>query len=142
MYVLALEDSCPYWMNRGFVLEEGANLRARLNIFPDTHLLRRAGDPIDAGDAADLELAVEHEAEEEAGEADADGGDDAGDGGDAEEADEDDALQRALMLSLPQPAPAAEAAAPDGGGAGPAEDDDDDLEAAIALSLGPQPSSS
>ena len=58
LYVLALEDSCPYWMNRGFVLEEGANLRARLNIFPDTHLLRRAvtADVLEAVEAAGFEV--------------------------------------------------------------------------------------
>jgi predicted GNAT family acetyltransferase len=33
VYVLALEESCPYWMEaHKFVLEEGANLNARFNI--------------------------------------------------------------------------------------------------------------
>lgn len=59
-YVLALEDSCLYWMSKGFILEENVFLQARLNIFPDTHLLRRATDPGDPGDEADLALQVDH----------------------------------------------------------------------------------
>ena len=39
VYVLALEDSCVYWMSKGFVLEDGA-INRRLNVFPDTHLLK------------------------------------------------------------------------------------------------------
>ena len=40
-FVLALEESCPYWMNCGFVLEEAlAETNRRLNLFPDTHLLK------------------------------------------------------------------------------------------------------
>ena len=39
MYVLALEDSCVYWMSKGFVLEDG-EINKRLNVFPDTHLLK------------------------------------------------------------------------------------------------------
>ena len=39
MYVLALEDSCVYWMSKGFVLEDGP-IDRRLNLFPDTHLLK------------------------------------------------------------------------------------------------------
>ena len=42
LYVLALEESCPWWMDKGFVLEAGANLTARLNIFPDVHRARSA----------------------------------------------------------------------------------------------------
>ena len=62
-YVLAIEESCVYWMGKDFVLEAGRPLNARLNIFPDTHLLRRVGDPDDAGDEADLDLQVEFEEE-------------------------------------------------------------------------------
>jgi len=40
VYVLALERSCPYFMNLGFILNGVTNINARLNIFPDTHLLR------------------------------------------------------------------------------------------------------
>ena len=50
-------------MGKDFVLEAGRPLNARLNIFPDTHLLRRVGDPDDAGDEADLDLQVEFEEE-------------------------------------------------------------------------------
>jgi GNAT superfamily N-acetyltransferase len=38
-YVLALEDSCVYWMSKGFVLDDGP-INRRLNVFPDTHLLK------------------------------------------------------------------------------------------------------
>lgn len=54
LYVVATEDSCVYWMGRGYVLEVSERLNARLNVFNDTHLLRQAGDPEDAGDEADL----------------------------------------------------------------------------------------
>ncbi|GMI26790.1 hypothetical protein TeGR_g2032 [Tetraparma gracilis] len=65
-YVLALEESCPYWMEaHGFVLEEGPNLSARLNIFPDTHLLRLATDPLDPGLPSDLAMQVEFDSDGE-----------------------------------------------------------------------------
>lgn len=43
LYVLAIEESCPYWMEKGFILDEVAVTNARLNIFPDTHLLKLRG---------------------------------------------------------------------------------------------------
>jgi hypothetical protein len=60
-YVLALEDSCVYWMSKGFLLEENKFLQARLNIFPDTHLLRQLGDPLDVGNEADMAMQVIHD---------------------------------------------------------------------------------
>ena len=33
-YVLALEESCTYWMGQGFILEPSKRLTARLNVFP------------------------------------------------------------------------------------------------------------
>eukprot|EP00930_Biecheleria_cincta_P057389 TRINITY_DN43332_c0_g1_i1.p1 TRINITY_DN43332_c0_g1~~TRINITY_DN43332_c0_g1_i1.p1 ORF type:complete len:332 (+),score=75.65 TRINITY_DN43332_c0_g1_i1:33-1028(+) len=102
-YVLAIEDSCVYWMSKGFVLEDGANLNARLNIFSDTHLLRLSTDPPDPGAKEDLALQVEEEEEE--------GGD--GDDDDDEEMGEDEAfegedqdLKAAMQLSLASAAPA------------------------------------
>jgi len=65
LYVLALEESCVYWMEKGFTLEQGANLNARLNVFPDVHLLRQTTDAPDEGSPADLVLANEDEDEEE-----------------------------------------------------------------------------
>ena len=56
VYVLALEDSCVYWMSQSFTLEENAYLNARINIFPDTHLLRHEGNSEDIGDPEDLNL--------------------------------------------------------------------------------------
>jgi hypothetical protein len=38
-YVLALEDSCVYWMSKVFVLDDGP-INRRLNVSPDTHLLK------------------------------------------------------------------------------------------------------
>ena len=72
-FVLALEESCPYWMEKGFLLDEGRPLNARLNIFSDTHLLRLHSDPADAGTEEDLELAVAMEVEGE-GEEEGEGG--------------------------------------------------------------------
>jgi hypothetical protein len=47
-YVLSLEDSAVYWMEKwGFYLCEDGTLNARLNVFPDTHLLRLGSDPKD-----------------------------------------------------------------------------------------------
>ena len=146
-YVLAIEESCVYWMGKDFVLEAGRPLNARLNIFPDTHLLRRVGDPGDAGDEADLDLQVEFE--EEGGEE----GEEGEEGGEEEEeVMEDDGrlvadlvdddmparmrealeLKQALELSAaaaaPPPPPPPAAVEED-------EDDDEELAAAIALSL-------
>ena len=138
VYVLALEDSCVYWMAHGFVLEENARLQARLNIFPDTHLLRRQGDAEDPGDEADLALAAaDDEGEEgEEGEHGADGG-----GGDedaaaaAEEEEEDWALQAAIRASLGDAAGAEEDEAAAGGG----EEEDEEMQAALALSMADAP---
>lgn len=44
-YVLSIEDSAVYWMEKhSFYLVQNPALNARLNLFPDTHLLKR-GDP-------------------------------------------------------------------------------------------------
>lgn len=107
-YVLALEDSCVYWMEKGFVLEANPNLNARLNMFPDTHLLRLASDPSDEVSPDDLALAEEEEeeGEEEAGEAAAAaqaGGaspSPVAAGASAADADEEADLQAALALSM------------------------------------------
>lgn len=161
-YVLALEDSCVYWMGCSFALEPNEKLNARLNIFPDTHLLRRVGDPEDTGCEEDLQLARDAESE----------GDD--DDNEEEEEEEEDGvdndveLQAAMERSLadrrgdvssqtqggddatvPGPAQdeeaelrAALAMSLAGEGTsttvGPAEDEDADLQAALAMSLKPQ----
>ena len=74
-FVLALEDSCPWWMDKyGFTLEESVLLNARFNLFPDTHLLRvkqRPDDFVDCGHAQDIQLKVEFD--------NSDSGDDDGD---------------------------------------------------------------
>ena len=47
-YVLSLEESAVYWMEKwGFYLCEDPKLNRRLNVFPDTHLLRLGTDPRD-----------------------------------------------------------------------------------------------
>jgi len=100
-YVLALEDSCVYWMGRGFVLEASARLNARLNIFSDTHLLRRADDALDDGEPGDEDLAVSED--EDDSDDDDDDDDDGGDGESDDDAAEDvrgglgDLLARATL---------------------------------------------
>ena len=124
-FVLALEESCPYWMEKGFLLDEGRPLNARLNIFSDTHLLRLHSDPADAGTEEDLELAVAMEVEGEGEEEAEEAGE--GDGSD----DDDEMLQAALISSMPSrppPPPAAVAAA--------CSDDDNELKVALAMSMG------
>ena len=86
-YVLALEESCTYWMGQGFILEPSKRLTARLNVFPDTHLLRRAADPPDDGEASDDQfLEARRQLEEE--------------GSDSGEDDEDDGEALVIALSL------------------------------------------
>ena len=86
-YVLALEESCTYWMGQGFILEPSIRLTARLNVFPDTHLLRRAQDPPDDGEASDDQfLEARRQLEEE--------------GSDSGEDDEDDGEALVIALSL------------------------------------------
>jgi ADP-ribose pyrophosphatase len=95
VYVLALEDSCVYWMNKGFVLEEGEFINARLLCFPDVHLLRRAFDPADPGSADDLTLRVEFGEEGEGEEEE--GGSEEEEGADAQD---DAALQAVIAFSF------------------------------------------
>ena len=153
--VLATEDSCAWWMQKGFLLEASPALNARLNVFSDTHLLRHVSNVADEGDPADIarfadEAEDDHEEEEEEGE--------------GEEEAEDMDLQRALLASSSSSAAgsaAAAAVATSGGAAASTsdsscsegstsslgkrmrsdeepdqwEDDDPELAAAIALSL-------
>jgi hypothetical protein len=147
LFVLALEDSCPYWMSHGFVLEEGP-INRRLNIFPDTHLLKLTSN------AADSELGVpdeeeqeqEHVAEQTANNGKAPAADvgDRDAGQDVEQkggGDDDDGMQRALIQSMmvhPQHAEP-QHAEPQHDGA-PVDlngdvADDDELQRAMAASL-------
>lgn len=119
------------WMEKGFILEASENLNARLNVFPDVHLLKSVGDPEDAGSAADLALVEEgeDEAKEEGWQGTA-GGQGGGSLGDAAlqmlgvqppqqqqgvqppaDAGDEAALQAALALSMQAAAPEGEAAA-------------------------------
>ena len=93
LYVLAIEDSCAWWMERGFILEQNANLNARLKVFPDVHLLCRQGDKPDAGSADDLSLVDKDEVEEGGEEANQDSESELEDG------EEDYSLQIALQRS-------------------------------------------
>ena len=126
-FVLALEESCPYWMEKGFLLDEGRPLNARLNIFSDTHLLRLHSDPADAGTEEDLELAVAMEVESEGEGEGEEAGPSGGDGSD----DDDQMLQAALISSMPSRPPPPPAAAP-----AACSDDDDELKVALAMSMG------
>jgi hypothetical protein len=46
-------------MSQNFILEQNVYLNARINIFPDTHLLMHGGNQEDLGDPSDLELQEE-----------------------------------------------------------------------------------
>ena len=156
--VLATEDSCAWWMQKGFLLEASPALNARLNVFSDTHLLRHVSNVADEGDPADIarfadEAEDDHEEEEDDEEEE-----------EGEEEAEDMDLQRALLASSSSSAAgsaAAAAVATSGGAASSSsdsscsadstsslgkrtrsdeepdrwEDDDPELAAAIALSL-------
>ena len=65
VYVLALEESCVYWMSKGFLLCQNSNLNARLNVFPDTHLLGYVENDEDEGDVTDLSMQEEFDDDEE-----------------------------------------------------------------------------
>merc|ERR1712096_307709 len=43
LFVLALENSALFWLNRGFILEKSAPLNKRFNVFSDTFLLKDTG---------------------------------------------------------------------------------------------------
>jgi GNAT superfamily N-acetyltransferase len=122
LYVLALEESCVWWMEKGggFLLEQNENLNARLNIFPDVHLLRLASDPPDAGSPDDLALAAEEEEEEE--EEDGEDGEDGEGVGDAAAAGGGGLGQAALQMLGAAPSSAH-------------DDEEAELQAALAMSL-------
>lgn len=63
LYVLALEDSCPFFLDRGFILETLPGVQRRLNGFTDTHLLRLAANrmPEPLFDDADADAGAEEE---------------------------------------------------------------------------------
>jgi hypothetical protein len=137
LYVLALESSCVYWMGHDFVLAEEKNINARLNIFPDTHLLRLASDPTDGGSEDDLALSAPPRGGAEEG----GGGEGQGkeDDDEEEEEEEEEATQLAIALSLSarssanlnvvvEPEPHVEDSDEE-------DDDDEEMRAAIALSL-------
>ena len=143
LYVLALEESCVYWMSLGFILAEGQNLNARLNIFPDTHLLTRSGDPEDPGSEEDLLLAPPPQMEGNDGEEDSEDEDEDEDEDEEfdEEAYDEESIQRAIALSL---ASNSDAVLQDATRAtddamrqddDAEKDDDAELRAALALSL-------
>lgn len=124
-YVLALEESCVYWMGMAFVLETRETLKARLNVFPDTHLLRLTCDPEDLGCDDDLALGTDEAHEEESEEEEEE--DDA-------ETDDDEDLQRAMENSLIGDT----AVAPIGGQEHTLvgnDVDDSEMQASLALSL-------
>jgi GNAT superfamily N-acetyltransferase len=40
LYVIAIEESCPYWVEQGFYLSQDEYLAEKYNCYDDTHLLR------------------------------------------------------------------------------------------------------
>lgn len=137
LYVLALEESCVYWMSLGFILCEEQNINARLNIFPDTHLLKRCGDPEDPGCEEDLSLAPTPRMEDEEDElAYSDGENSEED--DFEETSDDESMQRAISLSLASSSGAVQQEATREADLiieRQDDDEDEELRAALALSL-------
>jgi hypothetical protein len=65
LYVLALEESSPYFVDRGFVLESSPGVNKRLNVFPDTHLLHDSSNSLPESFVDDVVSDEEDEAEEE-----------------------------------------------------------------------------
>lgn len=114
LYVLALEDSCPYWMEKGFILEQVGATNQRLNIFPDTHLLKLPSnrpEPLDLPPSPDYVPPGEADSEEDGSIDDEDEDEDEDEDQDDEEADiEEQQLQAAIQRSL------------DGGGGGASGD--------------------
>jgi hypothetical protein len=102
MFVLSLEDSCPYWMNKSFVLETG-DICQRLNNFPDCHLLKLSSNLRDINWVVPPPSENDEEEEEEE-EDEEDDGDDDDDGDDEEEEDDEDeedtAMQQAIAASM------------------------------------------
>ena len=97
LYVLAIEDSCAWWMDKGFILEQNKNLNARLKVFPDVHLLCKVDDKPDQGSPDDLTLVDDEEDEEEGEEKIRENEEE--EEGEEEGEEEDYALQIALQLS-------------------------------------------
>ena len=95
MFVLSLEESCPYWMNKGFVLEPG-DINKRLNKFPDCHLLKQPSNLLD-----DFTIPPSSD-EEEVGEDDDDEEEEEDDDDDEEEEEDDEVinLRNAIAASL------------------------------------------
>ena len=164
-FVLALEDSCPYWMANSYILENPlAATNRRINIFPDTHLLRLESNTPEALDPLGP---VVYDEEESDGDGDGDvtqrgeqGGARARAGDGSPGLSEDEQVARAILESqglgaadADMQASRAHAAQGDvelqrailasggaghpggGGGRGGASDSDADLQAAIAASL-------
>ncbi|GMI55359.1 hypothetical protein ScalyP_jg11716 [Parmales sp. scaly parma] len=59
LYVLSLEDSAVYWMEKwNFVAVEDEGMKSRYNVFPDTMCMRLQTDPVEVGSKEDLQMAV------------------------------------------------------------------------------------
>lgn len=147
MFVAATEDSCPYWMSQGFVLEQDPSLVKEYNAFTDTHLLKlptnRAGSSCSSeqGQAPSARAPVQleddesdeafakrlQEEEEDAALIDPnneDASDDEEEEEEGSDGEQDDDLAAAIAMSKKH----------DRDSSGK----DDDLEAAIAMSMQPQ----
>jgi len=152
LYISALEDSCTYWMNHGFILETG-DITKRLNAsFNDTHLLKLpTNSPEQIGPQDYLTLSDEENSddgeEEEVDEVGVEYDDDeAEDLAKALQAslterpqmplvnDQDDELAGAIAASLDQNQ-TSEQPSEDVMHGDIEDDDDDDLARAIAMSL-------
>jgi hypothetical protein len=102
-YVLALEDSCVYWMAKGFILEQDKAINQKLNVFPDAHLLKLPTKKPE--DPKDFPLCVDESDDMNSQNDNEDNSDDDNEDDNVEQnwgddnADDED-LQRAIMMSL------------------------------------------
>ena len=120
LFVLSLEESCPYWMNKSFVLESG-EINKRINQFPDCHLLKM---PTNLTDDFVIPVSTGKSDDDDDDEDDENDDDDEDAGDDDDDDDMEDALlQSVIAASLPSSS------------AMLAEDDDATLQAAIAASM-------
>ena len=110
VYVLALEESSPFFVDRAFVLEASEGLQARLNVFPDTHLLAWSQNMLPerftaesaaaaAGEDMDEENGDEPDEDDEDQEDEDDDEEEQREEEEEEENEDDAALQQALAIS-------------------------------------------
>jgi len=102
LFVLALENSAIFWLNRGFVLEKSALLNKRFNSFSDTFLLKDIGNVSGKNDpeVVDITAPANSPSDDDADDEATSGRSTFGDPTDDESNDRDVDLQRVLFESM------------------------------------------